>query len=165
MDGMRAGSFADMTSPRKARRALIDLQATLPDAVARVVLPRCEAAVGALEQVRDGFFLPDMVTEHGLAGVPGMTPGQVLGWDKATVQYLRIDRNSAHSFLNELEPDAEALKFGLFAAHDARLSPLLADLALLWVLRLLAEPARLERPLTAPWKGRRHAPGARGPRQ
>jgi hypothetical protein len=66
-----------MTSPQKARRTLAHLQTALPEAVARVVMPRCEAAVSALEQVRDGFFLPGMVTEEGLAGVPGMTSGQV----------------------------------------------------------------------------------------
>ncbi len=163
IDGMRAGSFADMTTPSKARKAVDQLRSTLPAAVATVVLPRCEAAVVALEQVREGFFLPGMVREHGLVGVPGITGNQVLGWDKATPQYLRIDRNSAHSFLNELEPDAEPHKFAVFAAHDAQLSPLLADLALLWVLRLLTEPWRLERPLTAPHPSRRMGPPGRQP--
>ena len=150
IDGMRTLSFADMTTPGEARHALEQLRRALPAAVAKVVLPRCEAAVVALGQVREGFFLCDMVTERGLVGVPGISGDQVLGWDKATAQYLRIDRNSAHSFLTELEPDAEPHKFAVFAAHDGQLSPLLADLALLWVLRLLTEPWRLERhPLTA----------------
>ena len=162
IDGMRAGSFADMTTPSNARKALDQLRSILPAAVATVVLPRCEAAVVALEQVREGFF-GGMVSEHGLLGVPGITGNQVLGWDKATPQYLRIDRNSAHSFLKELEPDGKPHKFAVFAAHDAQLSPLLADLALLWVLRLLTEPWLLEGPLTAPHRSRRMSPPTRQP--
>lgn len=46
---------------------------------------------------------------------PGGAVG-ILGWDKAIPQYLRMDRNSAHGFLNQLEPDGQAANFGLFAA-------------------------------------------------
>ena len=130
-----------MTTPSKARAALDGLRADLPANVAEAVLPRCESAVEALERVRDGFFLPGMATAQGLTGVPGV--GGPLGWDRATAEYLRIDRNSAHSFVNELDAVTKPRKFAVFSAHDGRLSPHLADLAFLWLVRLLADPSPL----------------------
>ncbi len=138
--GMGLGDFATMTTPSKARTALDQLRVDLPADVAAVVLPRCESAVKALEGVKDGFFLAGVATPHGLAGLPG-SEKQTLGWDKVIPAYLRIDRNSAHSFVNELDPVTEPHKFAIFAAHDGRLSPHLADLAFLWVLRVLSDPS------------------------
>lgn len=140
--GMGLGDFAAMTTPSKARAALDRLRVDLPADFAAVVLPRCESAVEALEGVKDGFFLPGVATPQGLLGLPG-NEKQALGWDKAIPAYLRIDRNSAHSFVNELDPVAEPNKFTIFAAHDGRLSPHLADLAFLWVLRVLSDPSLL----------------------
>ena len=117
-----------MTNPSKARPARMELGALLPPEVAAVVVPRCEAAVAALEHVRDGFFVPAMITEHGLLGVRATGEGGALGWDEATARYVRINRNSTHAFVNQSEPDGQSETFALFAAHDAQFSPLLAEL-------------------------------------
>jgi hypothetical protein len=146
LDGMGVSDFGSMTTPSSARATLERLRSELPSDVAEVALPRCEAAVRALEGVKDGFFLPGVATVEGLKGVPGLG-ASVLGWDKATRDYLRIDRNSAHSFVNELDPVTQPRKFAIFSAHDGRLSPHLADLAFLWLLAVLSRPSLLSRPI------------------
>lgn len=54
-----------------------------------------------------------------------------LGWDRAVPAYLRIDRNSAHSFVKELDQVTEPRKFAILTANDGWLSAHLSDLALL----------------------------------
>lgn len=142
LDGMRLGSFADFTSPVKVARALERLKTSLPADVAAVALPVCQDAADALNEVRNGFYPSPHRGTEGLTGLPGRT--DILKWNKAIPEYLRIDRNSAHSFLSELDPDREPDKLAIFLSHTGEIPIKLANLAFLWLLVHLANPDLLE---------------------
>jgi len=147
LDGMKAATFRDLTTPSQAESALKTLENSLPTAAAAVCLPKCRSAVSALRQIRSGFFLDRHVSPDGLTGIPGARGPRDILWDSAIPDYLRIDRNAAHSFLEEIDPDKNPGKLTTFIAHDAALPPSLADLPYLWLLLLVAEPDRLRTPL------------------
>lgn len=136
LDGLRLGGV-ELGDPRQARKALAEIAAALPSDAARVVLPRCERAVEALDEVRSGFFVKERIKD----GTLGLGAGKTIGLDRATAQWLRLTRNSHHGFgqIARDKPDAVAL----LAAHDGTVPPDLPDLALLYLLRLLVQPRRL----------------------
>jgi hypothetical protein len=138
LEGMRLGDFAPAVTPRNAHKALDWLDQHLPADVAAVALPACRRGVEALDQVKNGFT-GRYVGSSGLIGLPTKN-GQTVdrGWDSATAGYLRLDRNSAHSYMN-LDPEDRAL----LLAHTGHLPRALAHIALLWLLRLLSEPQQL----------------------
>lgn len=139
MEGMRLPGFSTAVTPSTARRAYEWLDQHLPAAVAAVALPVCHRGVEALEHVKDGFAPGRYVGPNGLVGLPGKN-GQTIdrSWDTATAGYLRLDRNSAHSFMNHSPEDKAVL-----LSHAGRLPRGLANIALLWLIRLLAEPQQL----------------------
>jgi hypothetical protein len=147
LDGMKVATFRDLTTPSKAERGLERLAELLPPAAAAVCLPKCRNAVSALNQIRAGFFLDRHVASDGLVDIPDHNGLRNIPWDRAIPDYLRIDRNSAHSFLEEINPDTNPGKLTTFIAHDGALPPGLADLPYLWLLLLVAEPDRLRTPL------------------
>ncbi|MFE3106858.1 hypothetical protein [Kitasatospora indigofera] len=137
LGGMGHSGFDTAVTPTYAAKSLNRLENALAPDIAALALPPCRRAVEALHQVKDGF-LPTSAyhTPNGLAGLPGKpTP---LSWDRATILYLRRDRNSAHSFLN-LDDWEKALLF----SHDGTLPRAVADLAFLYLLDLIADPDRL----------------------
>lgn len=142
LDGMRLGSFADFTTPSKAQKALDHLTANLPNDVASVVLPACRDAVEALNNVSDGFYPGPHRAAAGLTGLPGQP--QLMTWDKAVPAYLRIDRNSAHSFLREVDPDQEPGKLMIFLSNTGEMPTKLSSLAFFWLLVHVAQPNLLE---------------------
>lgn len=136
LDGLRLGGV-ELGEPRQARKALDEVVAVLPPGAAAVVLPRCERAVRALDDVRQGFFVKERIKD----GTLSFGTGQTIGIDKAIAQWLRLARNSHHGFgqIARDKPDAVAL----LAAHDGTVPPELSDIAFLYLLRLLVEPRRL----------------------
>lgn len=148
LPGMKKPTFADLTSTTKVARAVDDLERSLPSGVGAVVLPKCIEARDALEHVKEGFFLERHVGADGLVDVPVAGGGtrEVL-WDEAIRNYIRIDRNSAHSLLKEIDPVREPGKLVTFVAHDGELDPAVADLAYLWLVTLLDDPERMRIPI------------------
>jgi hypothetical protein len=146
LDGMRLGSFADFTTPSKVEKSLDRLKTILPPDVAAVALPACQDAADALNQVRDQFYPGPHRTASGLIGLAGRA--QSVSWDRVIPDYLRIDRNSAHSFLREVDPDQEPDKLMIFLSHSGEMPIKLASLAFFWLLVHAAEPALLEQRLT-----------------
>lgn len=146
LEGMRLGSFADFTTPSKAQKALDQLKTGLPAAVVAVALPTCQDAVDALAKVSDEFYPSPNRVAGGLTGIPGRA--QIVPWDRAIPDYLRIDRNSAHSFLKEVDPDREPDKLAIFLSHTGQIPIKLSGLAFFWLLVHVADPDRFESRLT-----------------
>ncbi|MEU8136525.1 hypothetical protein [Streptodolium elevatio] len=139
LEGLQWPKFRDFTTPSQARKYLDEIAAKLPADVAAVLVPACRVGVDALDQVKDGFYdTGPLWTPAGLDGVPeARQPTQP--WDVVVPNYLRIDRNSAHSF-SDLAKDERAI----FLAHRGELPTGLASLALLGLTHFLAHPERLE---------------------
>lgn len=146
LDGMRLGSFADFTNPSKVQKALHQLKTGLPADVAAVALPPCEDAANALSNVSDEFYPSPNRVASGLTGIPGRA--QTVPWDRVIPDYLRIDRNSGHSFLKEVDPDQEPDKLAIFLSHTGMMPSKVSSLAFLWLLAHVADPNLLEKRLT-----------------
>lgn len=144
LDGLRLWGFDTCVNPANARKALDYLRKNLPADVAAVALPVCQRALDALMGVRKGFVPGRYHGPNGLVGLPGKNGPINLVWDNAISVYLRQDRNSAHSFM-KLEPHERAVVL----AHDGHLTYGLANIAILWLLRALADPdhAKLKIPI------------------
>lgn len=146
LEGMRLGGFADLTTPSKVQKEFDHLKAILPAEAAVAVLPTCQGALDALNDIEDQFYPSPNRGADGLTAVPGR--GLLVPWDRAIPDYLRIDRNSAHSFLKEIDPDREPDKLAIFLSHTGMMPNKLSDLAFFWLLANLAQPDRLEQRLT-----------------
>jgi hypothetical protein len=88
ISGVRTPSFDDMCKLTQARRALAQVEATMGADVAEVLLPRARAAVDALEELQNGFFLHSRVSSAGVR-VPDGQGDRVLSME-AAAQYLRV---------------------------------------------------------------------------
>ncbi len=145
LPGDRVASFRHLTTPSHARATLDLLESVIPADVARVALPKCRAAVDGLDTVKAGFFLQRHVSTNGLIDIPGHTGTRK--WDDAIPDYLRIDRNAAHSFLTEIDPDRNPGNLEIFMSHEGTLASDLLDIPFLWLMLLVAQPHRLSTPL------------------
>ncbi|MFJ2637362.1 MULTISPECIES: hypothetical protein [unclassified Streptomyces] len=143
MEGMRMRKFNVAVTPSKASKAFDWLSQKLPPDVAAVALPACRRGVEALAQVKDGFAPGRYVGSNGLAGLPGKNGSVDRSWDSATAGYMSLDRNSLHSYMNHT-PEEKAI----LLSHTGHLPRGLANIALLWLMRLLADPDQLK--LTLP---------------
>lgn len=144
IDGLttRSGNYDNWASPARAVKRLTGVEAQLPEAARRILLPRCAAAVRALTGVREGFFIP--ARDRGPRGlelaVDGTAGPVAVSWDRAVAQYLRLIRNGAHGFRDQL---ADPFYRALFSTHTGDLSPELADLPFLYLVWLLCNPWQL----------------------
>ncbi|WP_327691110.1 hypothetical protein OG870_17445 [Streptomyces sp. NBC_00461] len=138
MEGMKLVGFDAAVTPSNARKAYDWLNQQLPADVAAVALPACLRGVEALDRVKDGFSPGRYVGTDGLVNLPGKNGPVKRSWDGATAGYLRLDRNSAHSFLNQTAEQKAVL-----LSHNGHLPRGLANIALLWLIRLLADPTQL----------------------
>ncbi|MFI9787359.1 hypothetical protein ACIHEI_28220 [Kitasatospora sp. NPDC051984] len=141
LEGMGIGSFDEALKPSQAQKVLGDLAQALPADVAAVLLPACQLGVDALGRVKDEFVPSQYLGPNGLVGIPTKKGGTIdRSWDTATSRYLRVDRNSAHSYL-KLDAEEKATLF----SHTGRLPRGLANIALLQLAALLANPQALLR--------------------
>ncbi|MFE0771857.1 hypothetical protein [Streptomyces sp. NPDC058861] len=142
LEGMRWKAFDVATNPGKVRKVLNDLREKLPPAVVDVALPLCERAALALEEVQNGFIQKGRhYSPDGLVDMPGKKGPQALSWDKAVQMYIRLDRNSAHSFRQiEEDPFERALLF----SHEGTIPGDLCYLPFLHLMDILANSERLE---------------------
>ncbi|MEU8134926.1 hypothetical protein [Streptodolium elevatio] len=139
LEGLGIRNFRYYTSPSRARDALDRITAQVPTNAVAVLRPVCDDAVNALDRVRDGFYSSGPHwTANGLDGLPG-TQRPSRDWDQAVADYLRLDRNTAHSFSK-----MDATDRAIYLAHDGELPSRLASLALLALVDLLADLDKLD---------------------
>lgn len=142
LEGMGWNAFDNATNPRKVRKVLERLRETLPSPVAEVTLPLCERAARALEEVRDGFITRSRhYSTDGLIEMPGKGGPQNISWDKAVQMYIRLDRNSAHSF-GKIEEDP--LDRSLLFVHEGVIPGDLCYLPFLHLMDMLVNCERLQ---------------------
>jgi len=141
LEGMRWNAFDNATNPVKVRKVLERMYETLPSPVAEVALPLCERAARALEEVRDGFITRSRhYSTDGLVDMPGKGGPQNLSWDKAVQMYIRLDRNSAHSF-GKIEEDP--FDRSLLFTHEGVIPGDLCYLPFLHLMDMLVNSERL----------------------
>jgi hypothetical protein len=142
LEGLRLLDFETMCELRTAERTLVELEALLPPEPSRVLLPRARDAVDALRELQDGFFLPSRIAEDGLLLPSKSGREEVVSLAKASAFYLRLLRNAGHGFTGKHDkgrPRDQAL----LASHRGVIPYALPDVAYLYLLRLVANPARL----------------------
>jgi hypothetical protein len=127
------------TIARKVRSRLDEIKSRMPLEVQRVLMPRATAAADALDQLATGFFTSELVTDDGIVLADKSGGSVVTAFDNATSQWLRVMRNSAHGFEQELTPRQRTL----LAAHNAEIPWALPDLAWLHLLHLLCYPEQI----------------------
>lgn len=113
------GGYDRNADPRQAKKDLIDIETAVTSQsreAANIVLPRCRSGVDALTALRDGFVV---------------APADVDVEVRHLVQQLR---NARHGFDKQSASD-EAMK--VFFTHRMDVSPDLADLAWLHMVRML----------------------------
>lgn len=126
---------------RFAKKILDKLEVGVPTAAAPVLLPAARAAVAALAELQDGFFLRR--SPAGTIRLPdhnGAERDESL--EQAAAAYLLELRNSTHGFGGRSDP-ARRRADTLLAAHTGELPDDLALLAYLYLLDLLADPDQL----------------------
>lgn len=137
LEGLGLGNYRKAVHPRRVSEQLAALKSALPADLASLLLPRCEAAVDALNSTKDGFFLSERRAGDQMRVRRKDRSWEQVPEDTALADYLWVVRNSTHSFGGiALDPR----EISLLAAHTGDLPPALADLPLLHSLRLLLQP-------------------------
>lgn len=143
LEGLKLLDFREMCSLSRAEDVLRTLSAVIPEKAQAVLLPRAERGVAALRELQGGFFLPSRVTAQGVRVSTKHGSDEFLSLEKATAAWLRIIRNAQHGFGGrEQMPGRDDV---LLASHDGDIPEHLADLAWLYLLRVIATPTLLAR--------------------
>ncbi|OII25843.1 hypothetical protein BIV01_10345 [Curtobacterium sp. MCBA15_013] len=129
------------TTLSKMEAVVADLERHLPSEVHPVLLPRAHAAVEALRDVQDGFFMKSRLRDAGVMlpdknGIDVRVPLAT-----AAREWLAALRNSQHG----MDKTPTARTRALLAAHTGALDPRITDLAWLALLEVLAHPELLVR--------------------
>jgi hypothetical protein len=141
LSGIRAPAFDRMCELPCARQALAEIEEALDPAAGRVLLPRARAAVLALEQLQQGFFLRSRLASGGLRVPDKRGNDNVMSLEAAAAAYLRVLRNAGHAFGSRA--DQQPRDEVLLMSHTGDIPLDLPDLAYLYLLRLLARPEDL----------------------
>lgn len=129
------------TTLSKMQAVLADLETRLPFDIQAVLLPRAHAAVAALQDVQNGFFMVSRIRGNEIL-LPDKHGGESLvPLATAAREWLTVLRNSQHGMDKAPTPRTRAL----LSAHTGDLSPRIADLAWLSLLEILARPDLLVR--------------------
>lgn len=139
LDGIRFADTKTLLTLSRAKAALERVKGAADQSIAPAI-PKCEAAVVALDHVRQGFFLHERTSDQGLRVRDKHGNDVELSWENAVSSYLRVLRNSRHSFRDRItDPRARSL----LAAHTGAIPAALPDLALLHVMDMMLHPTRL----------------------
>jgi hypothetical protein len=138
---LRPPDFDDLCKLSVAKKALEEVEAAIEPAARDVLLPRARNAVQALEDLKNGFFLPSRITGSGLR-MPEKNGESIEPYDQAAGRLLRVLRNSVHGFGGRKGLAEERARV-LLASHDGVIPSDLPDLAYLYLLRVLALPGEL----------------------
>jgi len=141
LEGLTRTALGTRCELTHAERVLDQLEQDLPPDVAPVLLPRAHAAVTALRELQQGFFLQSRLTPDGLRLPNKRGDERTVRLDHATASWLRMLRNAGHGFSNTKERQQDAV---LLAAHNGRVPHDLPDLAYLYLLDLLTHPTKLQ---------------------
>lgn len=138
LDGLTFGSWDSLLRRDRVEKTANDLRTHIPGRAADYLLFRCSRAVAALGELERGFVLHERVEN----GMLQLRQKDGVGWQSvplasAVPQYLRIARNSTHSFRQMARDPREV---SLLAAHDGDIPDAISDLALLQLLNFLADP-------------------------
>ncbi len=142
LEGFGLGNYDTTLHPARLRGELEDLRGHLPDPVQRILLPRCEAAVESLTGLKQGFHANRNEDHLRIAGKNGNEVDVSI--DNAVPRYLRIIRNAGHSLRKEIQKPAS---LSLLSSHDGEIPAGISDVAFLHLIRVLADPQLVERPL------------------
>jgi hypothetical protein len=126
-----------------AQKVLADLEATVPDGAADILLPMARQAVGSLRRMQDGFFIRrHLKTVDVELRLPD---GKIktLSAEDATAQYLKVLRNATHGHGGKGKTVDQTA--ALLAHHDGEVPHDIGLLAYLYLLDMVANPARLRR--------------------
>jgi hypothetical protein len=101
LDGLGFVKFDQACRLSRAETALTNLEASIPQAAASMLLPTARRAVEGLRACQAGFLASSKVSAAGVS-VPDKKGGErVLSKEDAVAQYLRIVRNGNHGFTGE----------------------------------------------------------------
>jgi hypothetical protein len=134
LKGMGLGTYDTFADSRRLRATFAELENRLPPGPATVLLPRCERAAAALEDLTRGFYLTERIEDAVSLGA-------------ATAEYLNLIRDAAHTWREKMSNEHDR---SLFVAHDGTVDPNVADVPFVHLVRLLADPTDLRRRLTRP---------------
>lgn len=142
-EGFLGTDMSALCSPKRASRALENLQTSIPSLAQQVLLPRASAAVEALRKVADGFFIRnsrgtdtvDIVLEDGQ--VENLETGA------AVSAVMRGRRNATHGFGGKRDKAARTAR--ILAHHDGTFPTDLQFLPYLYLLEVLNEPDKSRR--------------------
>jgi hypothetical protein len=143
LEGLHLLDFRAMTTLTKAKTVLTELERDLGSDIAGVLLPRCRAAVGALEHLQGGFFLPSRVVADRLQFIDKKGRPASMSLEEAASSYLRVLRNAKHTFHSR--GSVATRDEAVLMSHDGHLPRELPDLSYLFLVRLLNSPDLLVR--------------------
>lgn len=150
LDGLRHQDFVSLVRLPKVERELERLKADMPDDAARVVMTQCERAVAAVRDVGSGFHIEERRGDDGIRVKSDKGYWEVQPVATAAAHYLKVLRNSTHSFGDIARSPREV---SLMAAHEGKLPPALPEVGLLHMLRFLSDPPALIPPTKRRRKG------------
>lgn len=149
LQGLGVVTFDNACRLPRAEKALQSIEAQLPAAVARMLLPTARRAVEGLRACQDGFFLSSRVTSGGVR-VPARRGGErIVPPADAVAQYLRVVRNANHGFSGKNDAERRRDEI-LLMAHDGNVPGDVAFLPYLYWLETLANPEVLRSHLPPP---------------
>ena len=143
LEGFSLGGYDKTLSLPHLLTQYEQLEADLPAEAAWILLPRCRAAVDAMEQVQHGFHT-DRISDDQLITVDRNGDEIRISLANAASRLVRAVRNSGHAMRNELGKPAT---LALFSGHNGELDADLSDLGFFHLVRLVADASLLETPL------------------
>lgn len=114
LEGVRHQDFTQLVRLPKVERELERLKQTMPEDAARVVMTQCERAVEAVNDISGGFHVDERRGEDSIRVMNHAGQWVVQPLPTAAAQYLRVLRNSTHSFGDIARSPRE---ISLLAAH------------------------------------------------
>jgi hypothetical protein len=151
LDGLAFEDWDAMVMASRVSAGLAELRDTLPAGARDVLLPRCEAAVDALKGVVDDFLPSHLDADSLVIGRAKDGRRQTTSRENAAARLLRSLRNSCHSFRDHVRDPRD---LSVLTAFGGEVPDAISDLALLHLLRFLAEPKLHAAPRTD-WAGDR----------
>lgn len=129
-----------LCSPRYAAKTLTHLeQSHIPSDVKSVLLPAARAAVDALTETGEGFYIARYRNLDTIDLLNGNGTNKILSREAATVKLLVERRNATHGFSNRPDP----VRDRLLAHHNGHLPVELSYLPFFYLLAVLNDTQRL----------------------
>lgn len=105
--------------------------------MAKVVLPRCNAALAGLVTFRNEFHPSRIINDETISTLNKNGSTGAITKDRAVTSYLRRLRNAGHGLRKELD-DTRFLS--ILVSHEGNVPAAVSDIAFLHLVRLVANP-------------------------